>query len=78
MSTTRPVEEPRLLLPGLREVYRVFVRAADELPALPGALPAEVWVSAQLGTLEAAAPHAEGRRAALGDLVTCLRAAGTP
>ncbi|MCP2339483.1 hypothetical protein [Actinomadura rupiterrae] len=78
MSATRPVQGPRLLLPGLREVYEVFVRAADELPALGSALPAEVWVSAQLGTLEAAAPHAEGRRAALGDLVTSLRAAGTP
>ncbi|WP_026414607.1 hypothetical protein [Actinomadura oligospora] len=78
MTATRPVQGPRLLLPGLREVYEVFVRASGELPGLPAALPAEVWVSAQLGTLEAAAPHAEGRRAALGDLVTSLRAAGTP
>ncbi|GAA3959886.1 hypothetical protein GCM10023085_47970 [Actinomadura viridis] len=69
---------PRLTLPGLREVYEAYARAAEELPALPGALQAEVWTSAQLGALESAAPHAEGRRAALGDLITTLRAAGTP
>jgi hypothetical protein len=66
------------MLPGLREVYEAFVRAAGELPALPGALQAEVWTSAQLGALEAAAPHAEGRRAALGDLITSMSAAATP
>jgi hypothetical protein len=66
------------MLPGLREVYEAFVRAADELPTLPGALQAEVWTSAQLGTLEAAAPHTEGRRAALGDLITSMSAAATP
>ncbi|MBO2451039.1 hypothetical protein J4573_28345 [Actinomadura barringtoniae] len=66
------------MLPGLREVYEAFVRAAGELPALPGALQAEVWTSSQLGALEAAAPHAEGRRAALGDLITSMSAAGTP
>ncbi|GAA2458993.1 hypothetical protein GCM10010191_93840 [Actinomadura vinacea] len=66
------------MLPGLREVYGAYARAADELPALPGALQAEVWASAQLGALESAAPHAQGRRAALGDLVTVLRRAGTP
>lgn len=79
MSATRPASpSPRLLLPALREVYEAYVRAADALPALPSALQAEVWVSAQLGSLEAAAPHAEGRRAALGDLITSLRAAATP
>lgn len=66
------------MLPGLREVYAAFVREADALPSLPGPLEAEVWASARLGALEAAAPHAQGRRAALGDLITCLRAAGTP
>ncbi|MFB4314325.1 hypothetical protein [Actinomadura sp. 21ATH] len=79
MSATRPhAPSPRLTLPALREVYEAYARAADELPALPGALQAEVWTSAQLGALEQAAPHAEGRRAALGDLITVLRAAGTP
>ncbi|MEU6751417.1 hypothetical protein ABZ914_34825, partial [Spirillospora sp. NPDC046719] len=61
MSRTRPSPGPRLMLPGLREVYAAFVREADALPALPGALQAEVWTSAQLGTLEAAAPHEAGR-----------------
>ncbi|MFC5747819.1 hypothetical protein [Actinomadura rugatobispora] len=82
MSATRSdataAGPPRLMLPGLREVYGAYARAADELPALPGALQAEVWTSAQLGALEAAAPHEQGRRAALGDLVTVLRGAGTP
>ncbi|WP_225993669.1 hypothetical protein [Actinomadura rudentiformis] len=71
-------KSPRLMLPGLREVYEAYVRAADELPALPGALQAEVWTSAQLGALEAAAPDLRGRRAALADLMMSLRAAGTP
>lgn len=66
------------MLPGLREVYAAYVREAGALPALPGPLQAEVWASAQLGALEAAAPHAQGRRAALGDLIGCLRAAATP
>ena len=66
------------MLPGLREVYAAYVREADALPALPGPLQAEVWASAQLGALEAAAPHAQGRLAALGDLIGCLRAAATP
>ncbi|MQY09387.1 hypothetical protein [Actinomadura macrotermitis] len=78
MSTRPASAAPHLLLPALREVYQAYARAADQLPALPGALQAEVWLSAQLGTLEASAPHAEGRRAALGDLVTTLRTAGTP
>ncbi|GAA1855657.1 hypothetical protein GCM10009736_23140 [Actinomadura bangladeshensis] len=66
------------MLPGLREVYEAYVREADSLPALPGPLQAEVWASAQLGALEAAAPHEQGRLAALGDLIGCLRAAATP
>jgi hypothetical protein len=66
------------MLPGLREVYEAYVREADALPALPGPLQAEVWASAQLGALEAAAPHEQGRLAALGDLIGCLRAAATP
>ncbi|CNF97555.1 Uncharacterised protein [Mycobacterium tuberculosis] len=66
------------MLPGLREVYAAYVREADALPALPGPLQAEVWASAQLGALEAAAPHEQGRLAALGDLIGCLRAAATP
>ncbi|MFD0684777.1 hypothetical protein [Actinomadura fibrosa] len=78
MSATRPSSGPKLVLPGLREVYEAYVREASALPSLPIALQAEVWTSAQLGGLEAAAPHAEGRRAALGDLITCLRAAATP
>ncbi|WP_227022994.1 hypothetical protein [Actinomadura rubrobrunea] len=82
MSTTRrnagPGGGPALMLPGLREVYDAYVRAADELPALGAALRAEVWTSAQLGTLEAAAPDAAARRAALADLITALRSAGTP
>ncbi|TDD71170.1 hypothetical protein [Actinomadura rubrisoli] len=78
MSATRPVPRPPLTLPALREVYGAFVREAGALPSLPGPLQAEVWTSARLGSLEAAAPHAEGRRAALGDLITCLRAAATP
>ncbi|MFD0905204.1 hypothetical protein [Actinomadura sediminis] len=77
MSTTRPSARP-LLLPALREVYDAYVREADALPALPAALQAEVWTSAQLGGLLAAAPHEQARRAALGDLIGCLRAAGTP
>ncbi|WP_067457427.1 hypothetical protein [Actinomadura macra] len=78
MSATRSSPASRLTLPGLREVYDAYVREAAALPALPDALRAEVWTSARLGTLEAAAPHAQGRRAALGDLITCLRAAATP
>ncbi|WP_018657824.1 hypothetical protein [Actinomadura flavalba] len=70
--------QPRLMLPALRDVYATLVREAEELPGLPHALQAEVWTSARLGGLEAAAPHAGGRLAALGDLMTCLRAAGTP
>ncbi|QXJ26340.1 hypothetical protein AGRA3207_001083 [Actinomadura graeca] len=66
------------MLPGLREVYDAYVREAAALPALPDALRAEVWTSERLGTLEAAAPHARARRAALGDLVVRLRAAATP
>ncbi|WP_084263228.1 hypothetical protein [Actinomadura formosensis] len=78
MSASRSSTGPELMLPGLREVYAAFVREADALPALPGPLQAEVWASAQLGALEAAAPHAQARRAALGDLIGCLRAAATP
>ncbi|WP_433462365.1 hypothetical protein [Spirillospora sp. CA-128828] len=78
MSATRPSAGPELMLPGLREVYAAYVREAGALAALPGPLQAEVWTSAQLGGLEAAAPHAQGRRAALGDLIGCLRAAATP
>ncbi|GLZ10789.1 hypothetical protein Acsp04_10240 [Actinomadura sp. NBRC 104425] len=66
------------MLPALREVYEAYVRAAGELPGLPDALRAEVWTSAQLGTLEAAAPNAAARRAALADLITVLGSAGTP
>ncbi|WP_433337228.1 hypothetical protein [Spirillospora sp. CA-294931] len=77
MSSTRP-DAPRLMLPGLHEVYEAFVRQSAELPDLNGALQAELWTSAQLGALESTAPHAEGRRAALGDLITSLRDAGTP
>jgi hypothetical protein len=78
VSAAQTAREPRLSLPGLREVYQAYARAAGELPGLPDALQAEVWTSAQLGALESAAPHAEGRRAALGDLITTLRDAGTP
>ncbi|MFI0483334.1 hypothetical protein [Actinomadura sp. 9N215] len=78
MSATRPSAGPGLMLPGLREVYAAFVREADALAALPGPLEAEAWTSARLGALEAAAPDARARRAALGDLITCLRAAATP
>lgn len=78
MSTTRPSPGPALLLPGLREVYAAYVREAGALPGLPGPLEAEVWASARLGSLEAAAPDARAGRAALADLITCLRAAGTP
>ncbi|GAA0595672.1 hypothetical protein [Actinomadura livida] len=78
MSATRPSAGPELMLPGLREVYAAYVREADALPSLPGPLEAEVWTSARLGSLEAAAPHLQGRRAALGDLITSLRAAATP
>ncbi|TDC43446.1 hypothetical protein E1281_35210 [Actinomadura sp. KC345] len=78
MSTTRSSAGPELMLPGLREVYAAYVRETGVLPSLPGPLEAEVWVSARLGSLESAAPHAQGRRAALGDLITCLRAAATP
>ncbi|TQM68598.1 hypothetical protein FHX41_2248 [Actinomadura hallensis] len=66
------------MLPGLREVYDAYVREADALPSLPGPLQAEVWASAQLGNLESAAPNARARRAALADLIVCLRAAATP
>lgn len=70
--------EPRLLLPALREVYEAYARAAGELPGLPDALRAELWTSAQLGTLEEAAPNPEGHRAALADLVAVLRHTATP
>jgi hypothetical protein len=67
-----------MMLPGLREVYAAYVREAAELPSLPGPLEAEAWTSARLGDLEAAAPNARARRAALGDLIACLAAAGGP
>ncbi|GAA4241715.1 hypothetical protein GCM10022254_71680 [Actinomadura meridiana] len=66
------------MLPGLRAVYAAYVREAAALPSLPGPLEAEAWTSARLGDLESAAPHAQGRRAALGDLITCLAADGGP
>ncbi|GGT94181.1 hypothetical protein GCM10010177_61660 [Actinomadura citrea] len=78
VSATRPSAGPELMLPGLGEVYAAYVREADALPAQPGPLQAEMWTSAQLGGLEAAAPHAAARRAALGDLIGCLHAAATP
>ncbi|WP_146778698.1 hypothetical protein [Actinomadura craniellae] len=73
-----PSQGGGLALPALAEVYAAYVRAADELPGLPGALQAELWVSAQLGALESAAPHAEGFRVALADLAGRLDAAGSP
>ncbi|MES9609726.1 hypothetical protein [Actinomadura sp. NPDC000929] len=78
MSATRPSAGPELMLPGLGEVYAAYVREAGALPAQPGALQAEMWTSAQLGGLEAAAPYDAARRAALGDLIGCLHAAATP
>ncbi|MBT2211577.1 hypothetical protein [Actinomadura sp. NEAU-AAG7] len=78
MSATRSSPGPRLMLPGLREVYDAYVREADALPSLPSALHAEVWASQRLGSLEGAAPDARAARAALADLIVCLRAAGTP
>ncbi|MGW2312962.1 hypothetical protein ACWCOU_33400, partial [Actinomadura luteofluorescens] len=78
MSATRPSAGPELMLPGLGKVYAAYVREAGALPAQPGPLQAEMWTSAQLGALEAAAPHTAARRAALGDLIGCLHAAATP
>ncbi|PKK14510.1 MAG: hypothetical protein BUE48_009730 [Thermomonospora sp. CIF 1] len=68
---------PALALPALHEVYRAYVRAADELPGLPDPLRAELWTSAQLGALEAAAPHRAGHRMAMGDLIVELHRAAT-
>ncbi|TYK42728.1 hypothetical protein [Actinomadura decatromicini] len=78
MNAPRSSAGPALMLPGLREVYAAYVREADALPALPGPVEAEAWTSARLGALEAAAPDARTRRAALADLITSLRAAATP
>lgn len=67
-----------LSLPALEPVYAAFRDAAGELLALPGPLQVELWTSQQLGVLESAAPHPEGHRRALSDLVGYLRAAATP
>ncbi|WP_119730931.1 hypothetical protein [Thermomonospora amylolytica] len=69
---------PDLALPGLREVYQAYVRAAAELEAMPGPLQAELWASAQLAALEKAAPHEAGHRMAVGDLIAELHRARTP
>lgn len=67
-----------LALPGLAEVYAAYVRATAGLLEQPGALEAELWLSAQLGTLRSAAPHAQGYRLALTDLVRVMADAATP
>jgi len=74
----RKTASPDLALPGLREVYRAYVRAAAELEGMPGPLQAELWTSAQLAALEKAAPHEAGHRLAVGDLIAELhRASGS-
>jgi hypothetical protein len=72
------VTKSELRLPGLRELYEAYARAAGELPALGDPLRAEIWASAQLGTLERAAPSAWAYRLAVADLTVVLRRAGTP
>lgn len=57
-------------------MYEAYVREAGRLQELPNALQAELWTSAQLGTLESAAPHPEGHLLALADVVTSLHHAG--
>jgi hypothetical protein len=69
---------PKLALPGLLPVYELYVRAGAELQRQSSALSAELWVSAQLGELYAAAPDDEGFAKAVADLVKVLRRAGTP
>src|SRR5205823_6638122 len=49
-----------------------------ELPALPDALHAELWVSQQLGVLASAAPDEAAFTRALADLITYLAAVRTP
>jgi hypothetical protein len=71
-------DKSALSLPALEPVYAAFCAAADELLALAGPLQAELWISQQLGVLQSSAPHAEGHRRALSDLVQYLRDAATP
>ncbi|GAA3224022.1 hypothetical protein [Actinocorallia longicatena] len=69
---------PKLALPGLLPVYELYVRSGAELLGLPDALSAELWLSAQLGELHAAAPDDASYAKALGDLIKVQRRAGTP
>lgn len=68
---------PKLALPGLLPVYELYVRSGAELLKQPDALSAELWLSAQLGELVAAAPDEEAAAKALSDLIKVLRQAGT-
>ncbi len=67
-----------LALPALRPVYEAFAAAAAELPALPDALHAELWVSQQLGVLESAAPDEAAFTRAVNDLAAHLATVRTP
>ncbi|WP_106397881.1 hypothetical protein [Actinocorallia populi] len=69
---------PRLALPGLVPLYDLYVRAGAELLTQPDALSAELWLSAQLGELGAAAPDRTALDKAHSDLIKVLRRAGTP
>jgi hypothetical protein len=64
-----------LVLPGLAEVYEVYLQTAEELVALTAALDAELWTCAQLGGLNTAAPHSDGYRYALADLIGVMEGA---
>jgi hypothetical protein len=59
----------------LAEVYEVYLQTAEELVALPAALDAELWTCAQLGGLNTAAPHSDGYRYALADLIGVMEGA---
>lgn len=58
-------------------MYDAYVDGAVALVGMPSALEAELWLSAELGGLQAAAPHAEGHRNALTDLVRVMAGAET-
>lgn len=76
-SARRPshLSSTALVLPGLAKVYEVYLQTAEELVALPAALDAELWTCAQLGGLNTAAPHWDGYRYALADLIAVMEGA---
>lgn len=74
----RPGAGLALILPGLAEVYRLYLESAQTLLTIGDAFNAEGWTCAQLGGLAVGAPHEQGHVHALEDLVAFMIDAGTP